>query len=345
MARCLELAKRGQGNVAPNPMVGAVLVHDNTIIGEGFHQKYGGPHAEVNCINDALQTAPQLVASSTLYVSLEPCAHFGKTPPCADLIVKHKIPKVVIACRDSFAEVNGRGIEKLKDAGIEVVECIMHTEAIELNKRFFTFHSFKRPYIILKCAQTNDGYVASNDGKRLLITNEITNRLVHKWRSEEAGILVGVNTAIVDNPILDNRNWYGNAPVKIIIDPQLKYTHELKLFQQGEKTIILNRVKEEEDGRSQFIKIYSDHILSESLKRLFEKNVQSILVEGGSYTLQSFIDAGIWDEARIITNTKLLISSGLSAPLLSGGEKTAEQFIFNDRIEFFKNRNATSGLL
>lgn len=345
MARCLELAKRGQGNVAPNPMVGAVLVHENTIIGEGFHQKYGGPHAEVNCINDALQTAPQLVALSTLYVSLEPCAHFGKTPPCADLIVKHKIPKVVIACRDSFAEVNGRGIEKLKDAGIEVIEGIMHAEAIELNKRFFTFHSFKRPYIILKWAQTNDGYIASNDDKRVLITNEITNRLVHKWRSEETGILVGINTAILDDPILDNRKWYGNAPVKIVIDPQLKSTHQLKLFQQGEKTIILNRLKEEEDGRNQFIKTYSDKILSESLKRLFEKNVQSILVEGGSYTLQSFIDAGIWDEARIITNTKLLISSGLSAPLLSGGEKTAEQFILNDRIEFFKNRNATSGLL
>lgn len=345
MARCLQLAKRGEGSVAPNPMVGAVLVHNDIIIGEGYHQKYGEAHAEVNCINNALQNASELISSSTLYVSLEPCAHFGKTPPCADLIIKNKIPKVVIACRDSFDEVNGRGIDKLKNAGIEVIEGVLKKEAIELNRRFFTFHKNKRPFIILKWAQTADEFMASDDDNRLMITNDITNRLVHKWRSEEAGILIGTNTAIADNPLLDNRNWFGKAPVKILIDPQLKCAEELKLFKEGERTIVMNRVKEAEEGNVNFVKINSENFLEELTEKLYEQNIQSILVEGGRHTLQSCIDEGLWDEARILANTKLTIGSGLPSPQLCNAEKIDEQIILNDRIEFFKNRNATSGLL
>ncbi len=340
MTRCLALAKKGQGQVAPNPMVGAVLVHDGKIIGEGFHQKYGEAHAEVNCINDALQNAPGLFSSSTLYVSLEPCAHFGKTPPCADLIVQHKIPRVVVACRDSFEEVNGRGVEKLKSAGIEVTEGVLEREAIELNKRFFTFHNLQRPYIVLKWAQTADGFMALGGKSRLLISNEVTNRLVHKWRTEEAAISIGANTAVSDDPLLDNRLWPGKAPVKIIIDPNLTCSESLRMFQQGEQVIVANVIRSSDDGKVVYLKANHGDFLQEIISQLYEKKISSILVEGGRQTLRSFIDAGLWDEARVITNTNLTVGSGLRSPELLNAEKINEQFILNDRIEFFKRRNA-----
>jgi diaminohydroxyphosphoribosylaminopyrimidine deaminase / 5-amino-6-(5-phosphoribosylamino)uracil reductase len=291
MQRCLELAKKGAGYVAPNPMVGAVLVHEDKIIGEGWHQQYGEAHAEVNCIASVKEEDRSLIAQSTMYVSLEPCAHFGKTPPCVDLIVQHKVPKVIIGCRDPFEEVNGKGIEKLRAAGVEVIAGVLENECKELNKRFFTYHTKQRPYIILKWAQTADGKIASlnpSEGRtsdsdkteidyssqiihqnkttsviaeagspplegreaaveRLLISNEYSNRLVHKWRSEEAAILVGTNTALLDDPELTTRLWPGPSPVRLVLDRDLKLPSSLKIFNQEVKTIIFNCIKQKRE--------------------------------------------------------------------------------------------------
>lgn len=345
MQRCFALAAGGQGSVAPNPMVGAVLVYKDAIIGEGYHQKYGEAHAEVNCINDALKKTPDLIPASTLYVSLEPCAHFGKTPPCADMIIKHKIPKVVVACRDSFKAVNGRGIEKLKQAGVEVVEDVLKKQATALNKRFFTFHSLKRPYIVLKWAQSADGFIAGIAEERLMISGHLTNRLVHKWRSEETSILVGVNTAIKDDPLLDNRNWYGKPPVKIIIDPLLVGGNKLRLLQHAKKVFVINTLQEKEEKNIHYIKARRQNFLPEMLHRLYELQIQSILVEGGAVTLQSFINAGFWDEARVITNTSLFAVSGLRAPQLHAVQPENIQEILSDHIMVFKNKNGAAGLL
>lgn len=338
MARCLELATRGIGYVAPNPMVGAVLVYQDKIIGEGYHEEYGKPHAEVNCINEALTKAPELIAKSTLYVSLEPCAHYGKTPPCADLIIKHHIPKVVIGCRDNYAEVNGRGIERLQNAGVKVVKFVVEQAAISLNKRFFLFHAKKRPYIILKWAQTNDGFIGSNNHERLFISNSFSNRLVHKWRSEEAAIMVGANTALLDNPLLDNRHWYGRAPLKILLDPQLRVLANSHIYTSGNRLIVYNFIKNEIADKVVFVNINKDTALQDLLHDLYKKNVQSIFIEGGKQLIQSFIDANLWDEARVITNSKISIGVGLKAPVLSAAFKIKMQPINNDYIEFFKNR-------
>lgn len=340
MARCIELAKKGQECVAPNPMVGAVLVYDDRIIGEGFHQKYGEAHAEVNCIKEALQNFPTLISSSTMYVSLEPCAHFGKTPPCADLIIQHNIPKVVVACRDSFDSVNGKGIKKLQQAGIEVTEGILEKEAIDLNKRFFTFHTQKRPYVILKWAQTADGFISDGKKQRLLITNPVANRLVHQWRSGEAGILIGANTAIADDPLLDNRHWYGQPPVKILIDPALKCPINLQMFYQGERVLIANHKKEGTEGQRVYLKLERENLLTNLMVRLYEEKILSVFIEGGGYTLQSFINTGLWDEARIITNTSLTAGAGVRSPELNNGIKVNEHFYLTDRVEFFTNHNA-----
>ena len=245
MERCIELARLGAGFVAPNPMVGSVLVFEDRIIGEGYHQLYGKAHAEVNCISDAAikhatsasngESFDAILQKSAIYVSLEPCAHFGKTPPCADLIISKKIPGVVIGCRDPFKEVDGKGIEKLLAAGVKVRLGIMEEKCRELNKRFFTFHTLKRPYIILKWAQSVDMKIAG-DNSRVLITNEITNRVVHKWRSEEASILVGTNTAMTDDPSLTNRLWSGNDPIRLVVDMNLRLPDSLKLFDGSVKT-------------------------------------------------------------------------------------------------------------
>ncbi|MBI3882924.1 MAG: bifunctional diaminohydroxyphosphoribosylaminopyrimidine deaminase/5-amino-6-(5-phosphoribosylamino)uracil reductase RibD [Sphingobacteriales bacterium] len=245
MQRCLELAKLGAGSVAPNPMVGAVLVYEDRIIGEGYHQQYGQAHAEVNCINSVKKEDKELISKSTIYVSLEPCAHYGKTPPCVNLIIEKQIPHVVVACRDSYKEVNGKGIEILKATGVNVVLGILEKEAIELNKRFFTFHREQRPYIILKWAQSGNAKIGNADFSRVLISNEQTNKHVHKWRSEEAAILVGTNTALYDNPSLTTRLWQGNNPVRLVIDTDLKLPTSLQLFNGEVKTIVFNKVKQE----------------------------------------------------------------------------------------------------
>jgi len=337
MHRCFDLAKLGEGNVAPNPMVGAVLVYNDRIIGEGYHQQYGQAHAEVNCINNVSEENRHLVERSTLYVSLEPCAHFGKTPPCADLIIENKIPTVVIACRDSFQQVDGKGIQRLKTAGIEVITPFLEKEALELNKRFFTFHTQHRPYIILKWAQTANGMIGNSDYSRLLISNEITNREVHKWRSSEAAILVGTNTALHDDPSLTNRYWSGNNPIRLVIDKTLRLPASLHLLDGNIKTIVFNTIKQEDNGRVSYFKISSGKsFVAEILKQLHQLNIQSVLVEGGTKLLQSFIDEHCWDEARVITNTALAINEGLSAPKFSDARKCYSEDILTDTIQYYK---------
>ncbi|MCU7550587.1 bifunctional diaminohydroxyphosphoribosylaminopyrimidine deaminase/5-amino-6-(5-phosphoribosylamino)uracil reductase RibD [Chitinophagaceae bacterium LB-8] len=358
MHRCIELAKLGHGNVAPNPMVGSVLVYENLIIGEGYHQKYGEAHAEVNCINSVKPEHRHLIDKSTIYVSLEPCAHFGKTPPCADLIIRHKIPKVVIGCRDPFELVAGKGIEKLKAAGIEVKSGILEKQCKELNKRFFTFHTQHRPYIVLKWAQTGDGKIAataSSPSDRLLISNEYTNRIVHKWRSEEMSILVGTNTALLDDPELNTRLWPGNSPIRLVVDMNLRLPTSLKLFNGKYPTIIFNTKKHVfpedsitnvHDFKNQtasllfYYQVTEDvSLVKQIVNALYQLKIQSVLVEGGAFLIQSFIEEGIWDEARIITNEELFVGNGLPAPVLKDQQLQIKEHFATDTIHIFTNQN------
>lgn len=316
MSRCIQLAKLSAGYVAPNPMVGAVLVYNERIIGEGWHQQYGGPHAEVNCINSVKEEDRKYISHSTLYVSLEPCAHFGKTPPCCDLIIEKRIPKVVIGCRDPFKEVDGKGIEKLNAAGVQIELGVIEDECKNLNKRFFVFHTQHRPYIILKWAETADKKIAAPGKDRLFISNEYSNRMVHKWRSEEASILVGTNTAMLDNPELNTRLWPGPSPVRMVVDMNLKLPAELKLFDKSSRTIIFNKIKHEEQEALLYYQVTEDvNLVHQVSNALYQLNINSVLVEGGTKLLQSFIDEKMWDEIRVIKNEKLKIENGLDAPV------------------------------
>ena len=338
MYRCLELAKLGSGNVAPNPMVGAVMVYNDKIIGEGYHQKYGEAHAEPNCIKHAIENGyGDLISRSTLYVSLEPCVHFGKTPPCADLIISHNIPKVIVGCRDPFKKVNGKGIEKLKTAGVEVEYGILEKDCKESNKRFLGFHTLHRPYIILKWAQTVNYKMAGQGSDRLFITNEFTNRIVHKWRGEESSILIGTNTALIDDPELTTRLWTGNRPVRLVIDMALKLPSNLKIFNGQVRTIVFNKLKHEEGDDLLFYQVTEDVLLvHQIINALYRLKILSVIVEGGAKLLQSFIDEGLWDEARVITNEELMVDTGLNAPQFSSASKVGEDKIFTDKVEFFK---------
>jgi len=342
MQRCLQLAKLGSGNVAPNPMVGAVLIFENRIIGEGYHKKYGDAHAEVNCIASVKETDKNYIERSVLYVSLEPCAHFGKTPPCSDLIIKNKIPKVVIGCRDPFKKVDGKGIEKLKAAGIEILTGVLEQECVNLNKRFFCFHTKKRPYIILKWAQTSDKKIAANRKKRLIISNKTTNMLVHKWRSQEAAILVGTNTVIADDALLTNRSWSGKNPVRLTIDKELKIPLSVKIFNSDAPTIVFNLTKttiEPDSNLTNNVFYYkveqNKSLIPQITGACYILNIQSILVEGGAKLLQSFIDEHLYDEIRVITNEKLVVTDGLDAPVFNGVEKVYSERINSDLIEIF----------
>jgi diaminohydroxyphosphoribosylaminopyrimidine deaminase/5-amino-6-(5-phosphoribosylamino)uracil reductase len=349
MNRCLFLARLGK--VAPNPVVGAVLVHQNRVIGEGYHKKFGDAHAEVNCIQSVTPSDLSNIPESTLFVSLEPCAHFGKTPPCADLIIESGIPKVVIGCRDPFLQVNGKGIEKLLSAGVEVVTGVLEKECLEINKRFFTFHTAHRPHITLKWAQTGDGKIANEDYSRVHISNEYTNRLVHKWRSEAMAIVVGTNTALFDDPVLTTRLWPGANPIRIVVDLNLRLPARLKLFDEGVPTIIFNIHKHTlpDNVDSSFIKesgvgyyqVTEDvSLVSQMMHALYQMKIESILVEGGSFLLQSFIDDGLWDEAKIITNESLLLGAGLPAPVLKDAELVGSRSVSSDMIKLYKNRQA-----
>jgi diaminohydroxyphosphoribosylaminopyrimidine deaminase/5-amino-6-(5-phosphoribosylamino)uracil reductase len=337
MQRCFQLAELGAGYTAPNPMVGAVLVYNGKIIGEGYHELFGGPHAEVNCLLSVKADDRQLIPESTLYVSLEPCVHHGKTPPCTDLIIREKIPRVVIGCRDPFREVNGKGIEKLIANAVNVEYPVLEEPAKEKNRRFFTFHQQKRPYIILKWAESSNHKIAGKSGRRIQISNDYSNRLVHKWRSEEAGILIGTQTALLDNPELTNRLWTGNNPKRIVLDRELRLTDDLKIFDGKVPTIILNGKKEMQSGELLFKKIDGDQTdIPSILSALHSLHVLSILVEGGAKLLQSFIDSGLWDEIRIITNTEMVLEEGISSPEFRNAKHLKTEYLTSDAVSYYR---------
>jgi diaminohydroxyphosphoribosylaminopyrimidine deaminase/5-amino-6-(5-phosphoribosylamino)uracil reductase len=338
MFRCLELARLATGHVAPNPMVGALLVHRDRIIGEGYHRQYGEAHAEVNCLASVKPDDRHLIPDSTLFVSLEPCAHFGKTPPCTDLIIRERIPRVIVGSRDPFPEVDGKGMEKLKAAGVDLLAGVLEQECRELNKRFFIFHTRHRPYIVLKWAQTANGKLAAGGTNRLLISNDYSNRLVHKWRSGEAAILVGTNTALLDDPSLTARLWTGPDPIRLVIDSTLRLPQSLQLFDGKAKTIIFNSLKHDMSGNPGYYQLAADSSLVHQLSMaLVQLNILSVLVEGGAILLQSFIDEGYWDEARTITNEELLIPGGLPAPILGEALVLGHEQLLSDRISVYKN--------
>lgn len=323
MLRCIQIAKNGLGSTAPNPMVGAVIVHDAKIIGEGFTSPYGGPHAEVNAIKSVENK--NLLKEATLYVSLEPCSHFGKTPPCADLIITHKISKVVIGLLDPHDKVAGKGIQKLKDAGCTVITGVLEKECREHHKRFLTFHEKKRPYIILKWAETADGFIAPESHLRKLkepfwITHKTSRQLVHQWRSEEQAILVGTTTVLLDNPRLDTRAWFGKNPIRILLDKSLKIDASFYVMDATVKTFVFTQEKETSKriaGISYEIIDFSESIAVQICERLAKKNIQSIIIEGGTQTLQSFIDKNLWDEARIFKGSTTF-KAGVKAPTIKG---------------------------
>lgn len=341
MRRCLELAALGISNVSPNPMVGAVVVHQNKIIGEGYHEQYGQAHAEVNAINQVLSkfdNATELLKQSTIYVSLEPCAHYGKTPPCADLIIKYQIPVVVIGCRDPFDMVDGKGIEKLKAARIEVISDVLEDECRWLNRRFFTRVQKHRPYIILKWAQTADGFFAPSDKTQFWITGDESRKLVHQWRGEEDAVLVGTNTAANDNPQLNVRYGDGKDPKRVVIDRNLKLDNSLNLFDGSVETLIFNAVKTDIDGKNKYIALedFDRYVPQYILYQLYLQDIQSVIIEGGATTLNNFIEAGLWDEARIFTGTTNLID-GIKAPDIEG-EIGGEYVSGNDNLKILHNK-------
>ena len=322
MQRCLQLAKNALGNCYPNPMVGSVIVHNDQIIGEGWHQIAGEGHAEVNAIASVKDKS--LLTASTLYVNLEPCSHFGKTPPCSDLIIKHKIPKVVIGIVDSHSKVCGAGILKLQNAGVEVEVGVLESECYELNKRFFTFHNKNRPYIILKWAESRDGFIAPEKNQReriepVWISNPISRQLVHKWRTEEQAILIGTNTALDDNPSLNARDWKGKSPIKILIDRNGIVPKDHSIFDSAfAKTILITQNLDRTSAEDIIVEtVTSEDLLPQLLAILRKHNILSVIIEGGKHTLQSFIDANLWDEARIFEG-QLDLFSGIEAPKISG---------------------------
>ncbi len=341
MQRCIDLASAGLGYVAPNPLVGSVLVVNGRIIGEGYHRQYGGQHAEVEAIQAVKDK--RVLQRATLYVNLEPCCHHGKTPPCTDLIIANRIPEVVIGSVDPYDAVAGKGIAKLRGNGCKVLLGVMKDECRELNKRFFTFHEKKRPYVVLKWAQTADGFI---DVERLpgasrrptWITSERLRMLVHKWRTEETAIMVGTNTAIKDNPQLNVRDWHGNAPVRIVLDRSLKISEKYHLLDKSQPTIIINELQDKNRNHLQYIRLpFDQNLLTSILQLLQRQGIQSILVEGGRQLLQSFIDQHLWDEARIFTGTQFF-GIGIKAPEIKSF-KTIEHIIIG-KESFFRLKKA-----
>lgn len=333
MNRCLFLASKGQSFTKPNPMVGAVVVHKNRIIGEGYHRHFGEAHAEVNAINSVKDHT--LLKESTLYVSLEPCAHHGKTPPCAELIISKKIPRVVIAVRDPNPKVSGKGVEMLKKKGIEVVEGILEDEAHDLNRFFFVNQLYSRPYVILKWAQSNDGFIdlhrTPNENKSpVIISNNLTHTIVHKFRTQVQGILVGTNTAILDNPRLTSRKWYGDNPTRIVIDRYNKIPLNSALFDGTVPTIVFtssvpNNIDSSENIR--YIEIdFTKDTNKLILNHLYNESIYSILVEGGSKLLSTFIDKGYWDEAFIEVSDKKL-HNGVKSPNINGSVVSTKRYL------------------
>jgi len=313
MLRALQLAELGKGAVSPNPMVGCVIVHEDKIIGEGYHKKYGEAHAEVNAIHSVSET--DLLSDATVYVTLEPCSHFGKTPPCVNLLVEKGVKRVVIATVDSNPLVGGKGIAILENAGIEVKAGVLEKEARYQNRRFFTQIEKKRPYVILKWAQTLDGFVARTDYSSKWISGSQSRQLVHKWRSEEDSILVGKNTAKYDNPRLNVRDWKGTNPIRLVIDSNLELDLSLSLFDGSVPTICFNTKKAERGEKMEYVKLNDGFAIGDVLSDLNSRKIQSLIVEGGAFLLNKFIETELWDEARVFT-TQARFESGISAPKL-----------------------------
>ena len=337
MQRCIDIAKRGIRAVAPNPMVGCVLVVEDKIIGEGYHERYGEAHAEVNAINNV--SNQNLLKNATLYVSLEPCSHTGKTPPCCDLLIQKGIKKVVVGTKDPNPLVGGKGIEKLKNSGIEVSEGILKDQCLELNKRFFTFHEKQRPYVTLKWAQTLDGFLDKirKDGEEKInwISEPETKTLVHKWRSEEQSILVGRNTITNDNPSLTVRDYGGMNPIRLVIDSQLQISGNLNIYSKDAPTIVFNRVKDKKENNVEWIKI-KETSTNSILEELYRRGIQSVFVEGGSRTLQYFIIDNLWDEARVIVGQKYF-KEGYKAPIINKVPIKSMPF-GKDMIHYYKRK-------
>ena len=338
MRRCLELARMGRNRVAPNPMVGAVIVHNNLIIGEGYHREFGKPHAEVNAINSVVD--PTMLSESTMYVNLEPCSHYGKTPPCSDLIVQKKIKKVVIGCLDSNLEVSGKGVKHMRQKGVDVKVGVLENESRKLNRRFLTFHEKHRPYIILKWAQSADGYMdinRKNDKPEIhWISTVQSKRLVHTWRAMEAAILIGNQTAINDDPELTTREVYGANTLRILIDPKLKTSLKHKVYNNVSKTLVFNLLKQGVKNNIEYVKLDdSTGFLHKLLNELYRRNILTVIVEGGKKTHQHFIEIGVWDEARII-NGKVFFKDGLKAPELHR-IPDAQYQIGTDRVDTYYN--------
>ncbi|MCX8491661.1 MAG: bifunctional diaminohydroxyphosphoribosylaminopyrimidine deaminase/5-amino-6-(5-phosphoribosylamino)uracil reductase RibD [Cyclobacteriaceae bacterium] len=332
MLRAMELAQLGIGMVSPNPRVGCVIVTDGRIIGEGWHQKYGEAHAEVNAVRSVADHS--LLKDSTVYVNLEPCSHFGKTPPCADLLIQHQVKKVVISNLDVNPLVAGKGIEKLRTAGIEVLTGILERQGEELNQRFFTFIKKQRPYIILKWAQTADGFIARSNFDSKWISNQYSRQLVHKWRSEEDAVLVGTSTAAHDNPYLTVRDWSGRNPKRIAIDRFLRLPETLHLFDESVDTICYNLVREQEKNRLVYTKLNENDFIKALVNDLFVRKIQSVIVEGGAQTLQLFLDGGWWDEARVVISRQTF-TTGVKAPMMKA-KTVKKELIFGDELFFYK---------
>lgn len=328
--RCIELASNGLCNAAPNPMVGAVIVHNGKIIGEGYHAKCGEGHAEVNAIRSVKDET--LLKEATIYVSLEPCSHYGKTPPCADLIISKGIPRVVVGCIDPFSQVSGRGIRKLREAGIDVTVGVLEEECKNLIRRFVTFNTQKRPYITLKWAESADGYLDINreNGSPVVLSTPVTSMYVHKQRAEHKAILVGRRTALLDNPSLTTRNWYGKNPLRLVIDRNLTLPAELKLFDHSTPTMVFTEKQKNSEDNLEYVALdFSKDILPQICTVLYDRRIQSLLVEGGTTLLQSFIDSELWDEIFVEHSEKVLYE-GVKSPIIPKG--TIFKTVFRDKI-------------
>ena len=342
MSRCIQLAKNGLGTTYPNPLVGSVIVHKNTIIGEGWHYRSGLPHAEVNAINSVKNKS--LLSDATIYVSLEPCSHFGKTPPCADLIIDSGIKKVVIGSLDPNPTVAGRGVKRLMEAGCDVVVGILAAECDNLNKRFFTFHTKKRPFIILKWAQTSDGFIAPDKAKRseepepVWITNELSRQLVHKQRAIEHAILVGTRTVLDDDPSLTTRDWSGNSPIRIILDRDLSIRKIASVFNDEAEILVISEKTKGKSANISYAKAnFSENMAQQICDILYVNNIQSVIIEGGAKTIQTCVDAQLWDEASVYVGN-ITFGSGLKAPRISN-RKDSEMKITNNQLLSFINKN------
>ncbi len=331
MRRALELAQLGNGFTYPNPMVGCVVVYQGQIIGEGWHKQYGGPHAEVHAI--AAVADKSLLPKSRVYVTLEPCSHYGKTPPCADLLISSGVKDVVICNTDPNPLVAGRGIKKLFEAGAQVKVGVLEAEGLEVNKRFFTFHAEKRPYIFLKWAETTDAFIAGADYKQEQISGKLAQRLVHRWRSEEQAIMIGSRTALHDNPRLNTRLWGGQSPLRVVIDKNLLLPDDLHLFDRSQPTVVYNHLKQETHQNLHFVKLQTQEpMLPQIMQDLYQRNILSVMVEGGTFLLESLLQANLWDEALVFKSRSITFGSGIKAPNMVYGHLRHTQTLGPDQL-------------